>query len=126
MVQCGLDCSKKSSKVKVPTTALTLGLLVVTFRLTSMRMFIEEGISDMETTLLAMRDCSKGLQLIVQTIWVQGQLSHPKFFPSASARIYTTLGFVWIRFNTLNRHNSDIVNSVARGCKVFRNQGGQI
>ena len=72
VVPCGLDCSKKSSRVKVPTTASTLGLLVITFRVTSMRVFVEEGISDMEITLLALRDCSKGLQLIIQTIWVQG------------------------------------------------------
>ena len=92
-----------------------------------MRMFVEEGLSDMETTLLALRDCSKGLQLIIQTIWVQGsQLWYPKFFSSASATIYTTLVFVWMRFNTLNRHNSDIVDSVAQGRKVFRNQGGRI
>ena len=65
MVPCGLDCSKKSSRVKFPTTGSTLGLLVITFRVSSMRMFVEEGISDMETTLLALGDCSKGLQLSV-------------------------------------------------------------
>ena len=43
VVPCGLDCSKKSSRVEVPTTASTLGLLVITFRVTSMRMFVEEG-----------------------------------------------------------------------------------
>ena len=127
MVPCGLDCSKKNSWVKAPTTASTLDLLVITFRVTSMRIFVEEGISDMETTLLALRDCFKGLQLIIQTIWIQGsKLSYPKFFPRASATIYTTLGFVWMRFNTLNRHDSDIVDSVAQGRKVFRNQGGRI
>ena len=126
VVPCGLDCSKKSSRVKVPTTASTLSLLVITFRVMSMRIFVEEGISDMETTLLALGDCSKGLQL-VQTIWVQGsQLSYPKFLPSASATIHNTLGFVWMRFNTLNRHNSDIVDSLAWGYKVFCNQGGLI
>ena len=58
-----------------------------------MRMFVKEGISDMEIPFLALRDCSKGLQLIIQTIWVHGsQLSYSKFFPSASATIYTTLG----------------------------------
>ena len=120
VVPCGLDCSKKSSRVEVSTTSSTLGLLVITFHVTSMTMFVEEGISDMETTLLAVRDCSKGLQLNIQTIWVQGsQLSLPKFFPSASATIYNTLDFVWMRFNTLNRHNSDIVDSVAWGAKCF-------
>ena len=58
---CGHDCSKKSSRVEVPTALSTLGLFVITFRVTSMRMFVEEGISDMETALLALRDCSKGL-----------------------------------------------------------------
>ena len=61
MVPCGLDCSKKGSRVEVPTTSSTLGLFVITFRVTSMRMFVEEGIRDMETALLALRDCSKGL-----------------------------------------------------------------
>ena len=127
MVPCGLDCSKKRSRVKVPPMASTLGLLVNTFRVMSIRMVVEEGISYMETALLALRDCSKGLQLIIQTLCDQGsQLSYPKFFPHASATIYTTLGFVWVRFNTLNRHGSDVVNSVARGRKVFRNQGGRI
>ena len=55
MVPCGLDCSKKNGWVKVPTTASTLGLLVVTFRVTSMRVFVEVGISDMESALLALR-----------------------------------------------------------------------
>ena len=32
---CGLDCSKKSSRVEVPTTSSTLDLLVITFRVTS-------------------------------------------------------------------------------------------
>ena len=67
-VLCGHNCSKKSSRVKVPTTASTLGLLVITFRVTSMRTFVEESISDMETTLLALRDCFKGSQLFIQTI----------------------------------------------------------
>ena len=71
VVPCEFDCSKKSSRAKVPTTASTSGLLVITFRVMSMSMFVEECISDMETTLLALRDCSKGLQLIIQTIWVQ-------------------------------------------------------
>ena len=95
VVPCGLArCSKKSSRVKVPTTASTLGLLVITFRVTSMRMFVEEGISDMEITLLALRDCSKRLQLIIQTICVQGsQLSYPKFFPSVSATILCSFSF---------------------------------
>ena len=127
VVPCGLGCSMKSSRVKVPTTVSTLGLLVITFRVTSKRMFVEEGISDMDTTLLALRDCSKGLQLIIQTLWVlDSQLSYPKFFPRASATIYTTLGFVWMRFNMLNRHYSDLIDRVARGRKVFRNQGGRI
>ena len=61
MVPCGLDCSEKISRVEVPTKSSTLGLFVITFRVTSMRMFVEEGISDMEIALLALRDCSKGL-----------------------------------------------------------------
>ena len=61
MVPCGFDCSKKSSRVEAPTTASTLGLFVTMFRVMSMRMFVEEGISDMETALLALRDCSKGV-----------------------------------------------------------------
>ena len=51
VVTCRLGCSKKSSRVEVSTAASTLGLLVITFRVTSMRMFVEEGISDMETYL---------------------------------------------------------------------------
>ena len=127
MVPCGLDCSKKCRRVKVLTTVWTSGLLVITFRVTSTGMFVEEGISDMQTTLLALSDSSKGLQLIIQTVWVQGsQLSYPKFFPKASVTICTTLGFVWMRFNMLDRHNSDIVDSMARGRKVFGNQGRRI
>ena len=71
MVPFGLDCSKKISRVEVPTTMSTLGLLVITFCVTSMRMFVEEGISDMETTLLALKDFSKGLQLIIQNILIK-------------------------------------------------------
>ena len=74
---------------------LTLGLLVITFRVTPVRKFVEECISDMGFTLLALRDYSKGLQLIVQTIRVHGsQLSNLKFFSSASATKYFTLDFV--------------------------------
>ena len=43
VVPCGLDCSKKSSRVEVPTTASTLGLLVITFRVTSMRMLLKKA-----------------------------------------------------------------------------------
>ena len=58
MVPCGLDCFKKSSRVEVPTTASTLGLLVITFRVTLMRMFVEEGISD----------CLAGVERLFQRI----------------------------------------------------------
>ena len=49
-----------------------------------------------------------------------------KSLPSCVCDYLYYVGFVWMRFNTLNRHDSDIVDSVARGRKVFRNQGGRI
>ena len=33
----------RKARVEVPTTSSTLGLFVITFRVTSMRMFVEEG-----------------------------------------------------------------------------------
>ena len=61
VIICGNDGFEKRRWVKVLAPMSTLGLLVTTFCVTPMCMFVEESICDLETILSVLRQCSKGL-----------------------------------------------------------------